>query len=136
MTPRLYVRAVLQGQALEFELRPHGINGLLGISVTDNETRKLLWDLDLEYFRGSRLVYGGSPGTFRDGNGNWKTAKQVVPEPGLSPARLPKGKVVTVEIRYQYDSFLGACVAREAFTLDLAHDGETRLERINGGSSR
>ena len=100
-----------------FQLGYNNVNGLLGMVVWVEETRKPLWVLDLNYFDGSSIKYGVVPLDQK------KAVKQVYPhEGGARP--LPIGRTIMIKFEYQYDSLFGPSATSACYGFKLNADGE------------
>lgn len=93
--PKVDVSVSIEDDEVVFNIQASGINGLLRFRVEDSEAN-LLWDVDLGYEKGTRIIYGVLPV-----NGS-TPADQVFPPNRRRPSPI-RGKRVAVFINYQFD---------------------------------
>jgi hypothetical protein len=90
--PRVDVRPSIENDKVVFAIRHSGDNGLLSFKVK-NAAGDLLWEITLNYFHGTQIVYGELPSN---------TAHQKYPADGKTPTTI-RSSTVIVEIDVQYD---------------------------------
>lgn len=125
-TPRRNVSLAVRqtGSHTVLDVSTEGVNGLLGLSIWQADTRELLWKVNLDYFRGKQLVYGEVPAGFTTINGGENSAEQTFPAKGLSPPPLPSKRKIYVAIEAQYDEFMAASVRVFYFELSTDANGQ------------
>lgn len=115
-----------------FQLR--SINGLSGLRLWRADTKQVLWDVSLNYYREKRLKYGDIPKNFRSFNGQLQRAYQMEPSEKQKPAPLPSNKTFIVEVHYQYDTSFAPSTGVAYFSFTTDSKGVpapvTRLERV------
>jgi hypothetical protein len=81
---------------VEFRVLPKNIRGILGFTVSVEG--RTVWDISMDYERGTDIVYGELPtrGSI--------TAKQLFPSAGDSPDSI-LGRKVSVDVHYVYDTW-------------------------------
>ena len=119
--PQVSFTPVPSDDGIEFHTALINANGLLHITVWEKESRKTLWDVNLNYFPGPVLQYGQVPPTFLAFNGVRNFAKQTYPPDGV-PSDIPIEKVICVCLEYQYDRFVPSC-ASQFYAFRLEPDG-------------
>lgn len=103
--PRIDVRVAVEKDQVVFHVPHSGVNGLLLFRVQD-EAGTPLWQVQLNYEKGERIVYGVLP------TGGNAPARQDIPS-GTRPPPDIRGKVVKVIVDYQYDSLTPNAGVRE-----------------------
>ena len=93
--PKISVSATVEGQEIVFLVPHEDVNGLLEFKVEDDQGTTL-WEVQLSYEKGHRLVYGVLPA------GGNMPAKQVYP-PNQQPPQSIRGKKVIAVVDYQFD---------------------------------
>lgn len=96
-------------------------NGLVGLSIWTVPDDALLWDINLRYFSGERLIYGEVPKGFTSVFGNQENAIQRFPTSGQTPAPLPANARLRMELSIQYDTSTSA--SGRSFFYDVVTDG-------------
>jgi hypothetical protein len=106
-----------------FHLPTRHANGLLGVQVWQPDTGTLLWEMNLAYFRGARLIYGEIPRDFVTFNGGKNSAQQMFPRDDQPPLPFPPDARLLVAIELQYDAFMAASVRTRYFELKTDREG-------------
>jgi hypothetical protein len=102
------VTATNEKSKLAFDFDYRNIGGLLKVKLWQCEPQVLIWELDLNYFVGPRLVYGETPLGFTTKNGALADANQVVPPLGTLLPPILEGHKFWLQIVYQYDAAFSA----------------------------
>lgn len=117
-----------------FHFRTRGMNGLLSLRLWRTDTKQVVWDVNLNYYRESQVRYGEIPMQFRTFNGGLNRATQNYPIEGKKPLPLPPNTTFMVEIDCQYDTLLSPAVQPAYFLFSTDASGMlsrvTRPERI------
>jgi len=124
-SPRLSLNARQEDGSTTFEFSTRGINGLLGLRVWKADTKELLWDVNLSYYRGPRLRYGDLPRDFETFNGQKDSATQAFPAKREKPRPLPANSKLYVSVDCQYDSFMAA--SSQTFLFSITTDTNGRV---------
>lgn len=117
-----------RGQDTDFHFRTRGMNGLTRLRLWRTDTKEVLWEVSLNYYRGSHLRYGDIPKGFRSFNGNLRDAKQIYPVGKQRPLALPRSTAFMVELDYQYDDFLAPSTGDAYFS--FATDGKGAISKV------
>lgn len=128
MKPQIFLETKGQGADTGFQIRAEGINGLLDLRIWEEETKTVIWQVNLNYFNGSHLGYGEVPGEFKTFNGATGSAKQLFPNAAEHPSRLPAGKSFIAALIGQYDTVGGASV--RVFYFRFSTDAEGQILKI------
>ncbi len=123
VAPKLSLRATQRDTGIEFEFYPRGINGLLGLRVWQADTKELLWDVNLNYYRGARWRYGDVPRDFETFKGARNSASQNCPDKNKKPRPLPADRRLFASVDCQYDSFMAASSRTFLFSIKTGADG-------------
>jgi len=127
-TPRVNLITQQHGVYVDFNIQTEGINGLLGIKISQADTKDLLWDVDLAYFKGGRLTYGVVPTNFEIINGSSSSAKQLFPASGTKPRAFLPGKDFDLALSVQYDTVTTASM--RTFYFSFSTDSLGRISAI------
>ena len=107
---------------LEFHIDLENINGLTRIKLWEKDTRKILWDVRMNYYRGQIVRYGDIPSNFTAFNGRRSSARQSYPVKGR-PSSIPVGKDIFVYLTYQYDTRTAASGSARCYAFQVRADG-------------
>ena len=128
VTPKVSVVAHQQGADLNFSIQTEGIRGLIEAWFWEENTKQVLWRVNLNYYQGSQLKYGELPIKFKQPNGAINSAEQIVPANGEKPDQLPPGKSFYLAITGQYDTLMAA--SGKTFYFSFSTDSEGRMSAI------
>jgi hypothetical protein len=128
------MKVVRDGNDPVFHFQTRGINGLLSLRLWRTDTKEVLWDVNLNYYRERRLRYGEIPTEFRTFNSGLNRASQSYPAGNQQPQPLPPSTTFMVELDCQYDTLLSPAVQPAYFLFSTDAGGAlsrvTRPERI------
>ena len=103
--PRKFLLAIKQDDnRTYFEFSMHRYNGLLGLRLWKTDTKELLWDMNLNYYREERLEYGNVPKFFLSFNGAQQRATQNFPADNQKPRAFQPNSRFMVDIDLIYDT--------------------------------
>jgi len=108
---------------LHFDISTAHVNGLLGLRVWQADTKDLLWDVDLHYYRGPRITYGVLPSDFKTFAGLTGSAKQKFPADSERPRSFAPSTQYRAAVLCQYDSMMSASVREFYFAFATDADG-------------
>ena len=120
--PQVSFKPQKKADGIQFHIGLKNANGLLRLKLWEKDTRKTLWDINLNYYPGPILKYGDVPSNFTTFNGAGNSAKQNYPA-DAAPAPIPVGKDICVCIDYQYDASMAACTSSKCYAFRLEPDG-------------
>ncbi len=89
------------------------------------DTKELLWDVNLDYYKDPRLTYGYVPANFLTYNGRRNDAQQNFPRNSRRPRPLAAGKRFFVSIDCLHGAFMGEEV--EPFYFSFSTDADGRV---------
>lgn len=112
---KISTKPVKTKTGIDFNISSKNINGLLGIVIWEEVTRKTLWEVKLNYYNGQTITYGLVPKFNKLGN----SAKQTWPLNNKHPENIPKNKNIYVCIAYQYDEKSSPSSKRECFSFKI-----------------
>ena len=104
-----------------FRLGLENADGFLRMMLWEKKSRRTLWDINLNYYRGPVLKYGEIPSRFVTYRGSRHSAWQKYPKTGL-PQPIPTGKDILVYIDYTYEGPLGYSASAKIFAFRLEAD--------------
>lgn len=128
VAPKLSVVAHQRGSDLDFSIQTEGIRGLGEVWLWTEDTKQVLWRVNLNYYQGSQLKYGELPAKFKSPNGAMNNAEQIAPANGEKPNQLPPGKNFYLAITGQYDTRMAA--SEKTFYFTFSTDSEGRMSAI------
>lgn len=108
---------------LHFDVSTTHANGLVGLRVWQADTKDLLWDVDLAYYRGPRIAYGVVPSGFKTFSGLTSNARQKFPAGRERPPPLAASTQYRVAVLCQFDSMMSASVKEFYFAFATDADG-------------
>ena len=120
--PNLAPKSVIRGNDLEFRFRTNELIGLISVRVWVADSKILIWDLNLDYYKDSSLDYGKVPKEFKTFNGRISNAVQIFPNEGIPPKPLLPGKDYFVNIEFLYDSAFGESVSSASYLFKRARE--------------
>lgn len=123
MKPKLSVEARHDDAGVVFSFRKKNINGLLGFRVEQANNQEVLWDLNLNYYNESSLVYGRIPSHFKTFNGATGEAKQTIPAGNERPKIFPPNCRFRLTVIAQCDEALAATAKPFYFSFSSDMDG-------------
>lgn len=122
--PKVSVSTQQGDNSFDFEFSTQGITGLGGLRVWQADTRELLWDIDLYYYKEPRLTYGDVPTNYQTFNGVRLDAHQHYPIYGERPRSLVAGKRYFVSIECLHGTLLKAeATPQFFFSFSTSPDG-------------
>ena len=78
---------------LIFDIDHKDTNGLLALYIYELESENICWEVRLNYFYKSKLLYGEIPKDFQTFNGATNSAVQAFPKKSAHPLNLLEGKI-------------------------------------------
>ena len=93
---------------LIFDIDHKDTSGLLELYIHELESENICWEVRLNYFYKSKLLYGEIPQEFLTENGVTNSAVQVFPEKSVPPLNLLEGKIYKIQAVWQYDKGFSA----------------------------
>ena len=109
---------------VEFHFDYSRINGLLSMQVVEKNSKTLLWDINLNYFRGNVLKHGEVPSEFETFNGVHNSAKQIYPQNNQFAKSIPPDQDIYVYLEYQFDEFLSPCISDTLYVFRVEANGK------------
>jgi hypothetical protein len=123
MKPTITVSGNQQDEIIVFEINANHINGLLDLRIWQEDTREMIWCVDLDYFNRRRIKYGEPPVNFKTFNGGKGSAKQIVPGSGKPSVPLPVGKSFIIAVTAQYDTWTSAASKTFYYSFSISPRG-------------
>lgn len=128
VTPKASVVAHQQGTDIDFNIQTKGIRGLGEVWLWIEDTKQVLWRVNLNYYQGPQLKYGELPIKFKQPNGAINSAEQIVPANDEKPNQLPPGKTFFLAVTGQYDTPMAA--SEKTFYFSFSTDSGGRMSAI------
>ncbi len=117
-SPQVSFAPKIEPEGIAFHIALQNANGFLRMMLWEKDTRKTLWDINLNYYSGPVLKYGEVPARFTTYNGGRNSAKQNYPKI-VVPRPIPVGKDILVYLDYQYDGFFEASASVRGMEREL-----------------
>ncbi len=125
LSPQISVEPQTQSNEVQFRVKTKRINSLRKVRFWEGSrhwtgtSKKFLWDVDLHNYSGSDITYGQVPRAFTTAGGRVRSAVQVaIAKP------IPHGQPIYMQLEYQYDRFLSACVRSATYSFELSKNGK------------